>query len=145
MSTRVHLCFPSTITLLTDDSGSVMQALAYMPYSEDWVDDSKILYSDTTKIGVYQFNIAEVESRASLLALPRCSNVCEDNGKERDYESGFLYYGARYHWSELWTTTAVLQTVPMPGERNVEHPASSFLFNQYLCNRKKLNKHNQYL
>ena len=25
------------------------------------------------------------------------------NGKERDYESGFLYYGARYHWPELWT------------------------------------------
>lgn len=25
------------------------------------------------------------------------------NGKEKDYESGFHYYGARYHWPELWT------------------------------------------
>ncbi|KWW27102.1 MAG: secreted protein, partial [bacterium P3] len=47
--------------------------------------------------------IAEVERRASLLALPRCSNVIEDNGKEKDPETGFLYYGARYHWPEVWT------------------------------------------
>ena len=26
------------------------------------------------------------------------------NGKERDYESGFLYYEARYYWSELLTS-----------------------------------------
>ena len=25
------------------------------------------------------------------------------NGKEKDYESGFLYYGARYYWSEVLT------------------------------------------
>ena len=49
-------------------------------------------------------NIAEVESRAeSLRALPRCSNVAYCNGKEKDYESGFHYYGARYYWSELLT------------------------------------------
>jgi len=24
------------------------------------------------------------------------------NGKEKDHESGFHYYGARYYWSELW-------------------------------------------
>lgn len=29
-----------------------------------------------------------------------CSN---SNGKEKDYESGFHYYGARYYWSELLT------------------------------------------
>jgi len=38
-----------------------------------------------------------------LLALPRCSNVIEDNGKEKDPETGFLYYGARYHWPEVWS------------------------------------------
>ena len=64
----------------TDDSGKVVQTLAYMPYGEDWVDDSKFIYSDTNHIGIYQFN-----------------------GKERDFESGFYYYGARYHWPELWT------------------------------------------
>ena len=30
-----------------------------------------------------------------------CSN---SNGKEKDYESGFHYYGARYHWSEVLTS-----------------------------------------
>ena len=25
------------------------------------------------------------------------------NGKEKDYESGFHYYGARYYWSEVMT------------------------------------------
>ena len=28
---------------------------------------------------------------------------CSFNGKEKDYESGFHYYGARYYWSELLT------------------------------------------
>ena len=49
-------------------------------------------------------NIAEVESNAeSIRAFPRCSNVAYCNGKEKDYESGFHYYGARYYWSELLT------------------------------------------
>lgn len=26
-------------------------------------------------------------------------------GKEKDYESGFHYYGARYYWSETHKTT----------------------------------------
>ena len=30
-----------------------------------------------------------------------CSNF---NGKEKDYESGFHYYGARYYWSEVLTS-----------------------------------------
>ncbi len=29
---------------------------------------------------------------------------CSFNGKEKDYESGFHYYGARYYWSELLTS-----------------------------------------
>ena len=28
---------------------------------------------------------------------------CSSNGKEKDYESGFHYYGARYYWSEVLT------------------------------------------
>ena len=31
------------------------------------------------------------------------SPSCSFNGKEKDYESGFHYYGARYYWSELLT------------------------------------------
>ena len=29
---------------------------------------------------------------------------CSFNGKEKDYESGFHYYGARYYWSEILTS-----------------------------------------
>ena len=29
--------------------------------------------------------------------------TCSFNGKEKDYESGFHYYGARYYWSEVLT------------------------------------------
>ena len=31
------------------------------------------------------------------------SAICSFNGKEKDYESGFHYYGARYYWSEVLT------------------------------------------
>ena len=27
----------------------------------------------------------------------------DSNGKEKDPETGFLYYGARYHWPEVWS------------------------------------------
>ena len=32
-----------------------------------------------------------------------CFTPSSFNGKEKDYESGFHYYGARYYWSELLT------------------------------------------
>ena len=32
-----------------------------------------------------------------------CFSPSGFNGKEKDYESGFHYYGARYYWSELLT------------------------------------------
>ncbi|MCR5424719.1 MAG: RHS repeat-associated core domain-containing protein [Bacteroidales bacterium] len=35
--------------------------------------------------------------------MPRRRNATDCNGKEKDYESGFHYYGARYYWSELLT------------------------------------------
>ena len=31
------------------------------------------------------------------------SALCSFNGKEKDWESGFHYYGARYYWSEVLT------------------------------------------
>ncbi|KWW26783.1 MAG: RHS repeat-associated core domain-containing protein, partial [bacterium P3] len=46
---------------------------------EDWVDISTFSY-DTAQVGFYRFN-----------------------GKEKDPETGFLYYGARYHWPEVWS------------------------------------------
>ncbi|KWW24066.1 MAG: RHS repeat-associated core domain-containing protein, partial [bacterium F082] len=48
-------------------------------YGEDWVDISSFSY-DTAQVGFYRFN-----------------------GKEKDPETGFLYYGARYHWPEVWS------------------------------------------
>ena len=36
-------------------------------------------------------------------AVTWCFSRSNSNGKEKDYESGFHYYGARYYWSELLT------------------------------------------
>ena len=66
---------------LTNDSGQVSQVLNYLPYGEDWVEIHNITTFDTTRLGMYRFN-----------------------GKEKDYESGFHYYGARYYWGELLTS-----------------------------------------
>lgn len=55
----------------------VTQTLNYLPYGEDWVDIQNNL---DPRLGQYTFN-----------------------GKEKDYESGFHYYGARYYWSEVMT------------------------------------------
>ena len=60
--------------------GHVIQTLNYLPYGEDWVEFNYFDPNDTTRLGIYRFN-----------------------GKEKDYESGFHYYGARYHWAELPT------------------------------------------
>ena len=100
----------------------------HLPYGEDWVErnvlrsraESELVHypearkrqmesnyfspGDTTRLGIYRFNIAKVESRTELVqVLPRRSNVAYCNGKEKDYESGFHYYGARYYWSEFLT------------------------------------------
>ena len=64
---------------ITDENGQVTQTLNYLPYGEDWVDLHGITF-DTTRLGMYRFN-----------------------GKEKDYESGFHYYGARYYWCEVLT------------------------------------------
>ena len=65
---------------LTNDAGQVTQTLNYLPYGEDWVDIQH--YSETRypSLGIYTYN-----------------------GKEKDYESGFHHYGARYYWSEVLT------------------------------------------
>ena len=55
--------------------GHVTQTLNYLPYGEDWVD---VRHDLDPRLGQYTFN-----------------------GKEKDHESGFHYYGARYYWSEL--------------------------------------------
>jgi RHS repeat-associated protein len=60
--------------------GGVIQTLNYLPYGEDWVERNYFAPHDTTRLGIYRFN-----------------------GKEKDYESGFHYYGARYYWSEVLT------------------------------------------
>jgi RHS repeat-associated protein len=53
------------------------QTLNYLPYGEEWIELQNSL---DPNLGYYTFN-----------------------GKEKDYESGFHYYGARYYWSELLT------------------------------------------
>ena len=58
----------------------VTQTLNYLPYGEDWVDIQNFAETQYPRLGIYTFN-----------------------GKEKDYESGYHYYGARYYWSELLT------------------------------------------
>ena len=63
---------------VTDNSGAVTQTLNYLPYGEDWVDLQNFNVMPVSyNLGVYQFN-----------------------GKEKDQESGYNYYGARYYDSE---------------------------------------------
>ena len=71
--------------------GSVIQTLNYLPYGEDWLEYNFFHPADTTRLGIYRFN-----------------------GKEKDYESGFHYYGARYYWSEV--LTGWLSVDPMTDE-----------------------------
>ena len=42
-----------------------------------------------------------ISSQSHLISLSFPSS--NSNGKEKDYESGFHYYGERYYWSELLT------------------------------------------
>lgn len=65
---------------LTNDAGQVTQTLNYLPYGEDWVDIQNFAETQYPRLGIYSFN-----------------------GKEKDYESGYHYYGARYYWSEVLT------------------------------------------
>ena len=65
---------------LTNDAGQVTQTLNYLPYGEDWVDIQNYAETRYPRLGIYS-----------------------NNGKEKDYESGFHYYGARYYWSEILT------------------------------------------
>ena len=65
---------------LTNDAGQVTQTLNYLPYGEDWVDIQNYAETRYPRLGIYAYN-----------------------GKERDYESGFHYYGTRYYWSEVLT------------------------------------------
>ena len=61
-------------SLLTDSTGYVVQALSYLPYGEEWTEYNEMQRPDSLSLGQYRFN-----------------------GKERDPESGFLYYGQRYY------------------------------------------------
>ena len=92
--------------------GGVIQTLNYLPYGEDWVEYNFFHSDDTTRLGIYRFN-----------------------GKEKDYESGFHYYGARYYWSEV--LTGWLSVDPMMDE----YPGLS-PYNYCIWNPAKLNDPN---
>jgi RHS repeat-associated protein len=61
---------------LTDDGGNITQTINYLPYGETWVDIQTFNMIDYN-LGVYLFN-----------------------GKEKDSETGYNYFGARYYDSE---------------------------------------------
>src|SRR5690554_6512065 len=65
-------------SFLTDNNGNETQQLVYLPYGEDWVD--------------LKYNTQQFETPYKF------------NGKEKDLESGYNYYGARYYydWLSIW-------------------------------------------
>ena len=65
-------------SLITDQSGDIVQHLEYVPFGETFIDERRSVSSWTTP---YQFS-----------------------GKERDEETGLLYFGARYQDSKygIW-------------------------------------------
>jgi len=69
---------------ITGDNGQATQCLAYMPTGEDWVD---IKYNSPAYETPYKFN-----------------------GKEKDEETSYNYYGARYYYDYL---SIFLSTDPM--------------------------------
>lgn len=60
---------------MLDTPSTAVQHLQYLPFGEPFVDQRTTGYNE-----LFTFN-----------------------GKEKDYESGFHYYGARYYWSEVLT------------------------------------------
>ncbi len=65
-------------SFLTDETGIQTQQLVYLPFGEDWVD--------------LKYNTQQFETPYKF------------NGKEKDLESGYNYYGARYYydWLSIW-------------------------------------------
>ena len=69
-----HTDHLGSATLITDDAADVVQQIAYLPYGEDWVDVRHHGYFGSA----YKFN-----------------------GKEKDDETGYSYYGTRYYTDRL--------------------------------------------
>ena len=69
-----HTDHLGSATLITDDDADVVQQIAYLPYGEDWIDVRSSSYFGSA----YKFN-----------------------GKEKDDETGYNYYGARYYTDRL--------------------------------------------
>ena len=67
-----HTDHLGSATLVTDDAADVVQQIAYLPYGEEWV------------------NIRH-----------RFGSSHKFNGKQKDDETGYSYYGARYYTDRL--------------------------------------------
>ncbi len=75
----IHIIYHlGSASFLTDNNGNETQQLVYLPFGEDWVDKK---YNSPAYTTPYKFN-----------------------GKEKDPESGYNYYGARYYydWATIW-------------------------------------------
>ena len=77
--------------------GGVIQTLNYLPYGEDWVEYNFFHPDDTTRLGIYRFN-GKDPRKGWRIPLDEIKY-----NEQKDYESGFHYYGARYYWSEVLT------------------------------------------
>ncbi len=48
----------------------------------------------------FQENVVTFAAETTTFNGMKTSNVCHINGKEKDFETGYHYYGARYYDSE---------------------------------------------
>ena len=67
-------------SFLANASGNLTQTLSYLPYGEDWADVQNFAETRYPRLGIYTYN-----------------------GKEKDYESSYHYFGARYYDCEALT------------------------------------------
>ena len=83
-----HLVFSSWIT---DRNGTPVQHLQYQPFGESWIDQRNSSWNST-----YTFYPEFIEGE-----FIEGEFIEGFSGKERDNESGYAYFGARYYDSDL--------------------------------------------
>src|SRR5262245_46770657 len=97
----VHTDAAGTLRVLTDQAGNVVERHDYLPFGEEW---------------------CQVQICASVAA----GQTKRFTGKERDFETGLDYFGARYMRANLGRFTSV-----DPGQKTAETLLDPQRWNRY--------------
>ena len=104
---RDHL---GSTTLITNESGEVVQRVEYLPTGETYIEQQ-----DTSWVSPYKFNGRSALRDAFFLRCTTKASKLERRAKrgkkELDEETGLYYYGARYYdpLLSLWLGTDPMQ------------------------------------